>query len=234
LQLELKMPAMAKKKNQSEETIVDVQEVYSKTERYVDENRNTIIIIAALLVLLFAGYFAFTRLYLMPKNEEGMNLLWKAEYWYEIDSLNKALVGNESYYGFEYIADEYDGTQAGELASYYTGIIYLEQGNYPLAIEYLKDADLDDELTSAVAQGAIGDAYVEQGMFSEALDSYEDAIETSENLLTTPIYLKKAALVLVEMSEFDQALAYFERIKEEFPNSTEARNIDSYIARYGG
>ena len=225
---------MAKKKNQSEETIVDVQEVYSKTERYVDENRNTIIIVAALLVALFAGYFAFTRLYLMPKNEEGMNLLWKAEYWYEIDSLNKALVGNESYYGFEYIADEYSGTQAGELASYYTGIIYMDQGDYAMAIEYLKDADLDDDLTSAVAQGAIGDCYLELRNYGDALSYFNDAIAESDNLLTTPIYLKKAGLVHIENGDFDKALANFERIKEDYPSSTEARSIDSYIARVGG
>ncbi len=225
---------MAKKKNQSDETIVDVQEVYSKTERYVDENRNTIIIVATLLVALFAGYFALHDSDLMPKNEGGMNLLWKAEYWYEIDSLDKALVGNESYYGFEYIADEYDGTQAGELASYYTGIIYMKQGDFGLAIEYLKDADLDDDLTAAVAKGAIGDCYVELGNLSDALGHYEDAIETSSNLLTTPIYLKKAALVQIEKGDFKDALAKFERIKEDFPSSSEARTIDSYIAKYGG
>jgi tetratricopeptide (TPR) repeat protein len=225
---------MAKKKNQSEETIVDVQQVYSKTERYVDENRNTIIIVAVLLVALFAGYFAFTRLYLMPKNEEGMNLLWKAEYWYEIDSLNKALVGNESYYGFEYIADEYSGTQAGELASYYTGIIYMNQGDYGIAIEYLKDADLDDDLTSAVAKGAIGDCYLELGNYGDALSYFNEAIAQSDNLLTTPIYLKKAGLVHIENGDFDKALTNFERIKEDYPSSTEARSIDSYIARVGG
>lgn len=225
---------MAKNKKQSEETIVDVQEVYSKTERYVDENRNTIIIVAALLVVLFAGYFAFTRLYLMPKNEEGMNLLWKAEYWYEIDSLNKALVGNESYYGFEYIADEYDGTQAGELASYYAGIIYLNQGEYGLAIEYLKDADLEDEMTASVAKGAIGDAYLELGNYDDALSYYEEAIDESANSLTTPIYLKKAALIHEDKGEFTEALENYKRIKEDFPNSAEARNIESYIARVGG
>jgi len=225
---------MAKKKNQSEETIVDVQEVYSKTERYVDENRNTIIIVAAILVALFVGYFAFTRLYLMPKNEEGMNLLWKAEYWYEIDSLDKALVGNESYYGFEFIADDYSGTQAGELASYYTGLIYMKQGEYGLAIESLKDADLNDELTSAVAKGAIGDCYVELGNLDDALSHFNDAIGSSANLLTTPIYLKKAALVYVDKGDFENALANFKRIKKDFPSSTEARNIDSYISHYGG
>jgi tetratricopeptide (TPR) repeat protein len=225
---------MAKKKNQSEETIVDVQQVYSKTERYVDENRNTIIIAVVLLVGLFVGYFAFTRLYLMPKNEEGMNLLWKAEYWFEIDSLDKALVGNESYYGFQDISSEYSGTQAGELASYYTGIIYMNQGEYGLAIEFLKDADLDDDLTSAVAYGAIGDCYLELGNYGDALSYFNDAIGTSTNLLTTPIYLKKAGLVYIENNEFVKALANFQRIKEDFPSSTEARSIDSYIARVGG
>jgi len=225
---------MAKNKKHSEETIVDVQEVYSKTEKYVDENRNTIIIVAAILVVLFAGYFAFTRLYLMPKNEEGMNLLWKAEYWYEIDSLDKALIGNESYYGFEYIADEYGGTQAGELASYYTGIIYMERGDYGIAIEYLKDADLDDELTQAVAKGSIGDAYLELGNYTEALNYYEEAVDASSNILTAPIYLKKAGLLLEDIGENTQALEKYQTIKEDYPSSNEARNIESYIARTGG
>jgi tetratricopeptide (TPR) repeat protein len=228
------MPAMAKKKNQSDETIVDVQEVYSKTERYVEDNRNTIIIVAALLVVLFAGYFAFTRLYLMPKNEEGMNLLWKAEYWYEIDSLDKALVGNESYYGFEYIADEYSSTQAGELASYYTGIIYMKQGDYQTAISYLEEADLEDDLTSAVAKGAIGDCYIELGNYEKALDYFNEAASESANLLTAPIYLKKAGLVHIENGNFEEALANFKTIKEEYPSSNEARTIDAYIARVGG
>jgi tetratricopeptide (TPR) repeat protein len=224
---------MAKKK-QSEETIVDVQQVYSKTERYVDENRNTILIIAGILVVLFAGYFAFTRLYLMPKNQEGMNLLWKAEYWFEIDSLDKALVGNESYYGFEYIADEYGSTQAGELAAYYSGIIYMQKGDYPMAIEYLKEAELEDELTAAIAKGTIGDAYVELGNFDEALDYYSQAIEHSDNLLSAPVYLKKAALVYEDLGEYDKALRNYQRIKNDYPESTEARTIDAYIARVGG
>lgn len=225
---------MAKNKKSSEETIVDVQEVYSKTEQYVDDNKNTLLIIAGILVVLFAGYFAVTRLYLKPRTEEGMNLLWKAEYWFEIDSLDKALLGNESYYGFEYIADEYSATKAGSLASYYCGIIYMDKGEFDLAIDYLKSADLDDAIAGAVAKGTIGDAYVEKGMYGEALDYYEAAIDHSENSLTTPLYLKKAGLVHEDMGNFEKALANFERIKEDYPNSTEGRSIDAYIARVGG
>ncbi len=225
---------MAKKKKTEEETIVDVQQVYSKTEHYVDQNRNTLLIIAGLLVVLFAGYFAVTRLYLEPRNQEGMDMLWKAEYWFEIDSLDKALLGNESYYGFEYIADEYSSTQAGELASYYAGIVYLRQGDFERAISYLKEADMDDALVGAVAKGAIGDAYVELGNYQEALNYFNKAASHSENLLTAPVYLKKAGLVHEELGNFEKALENYKEIKEKYPTSNEARSIDSYIARVGG
>jgi len=230
---------MAKDKKSREETIVDVQGVYSKTEQYVDDNKNTLLIIAGILVVLFAGYFAVTRLYLEPRTEEGMNLLWKAEYWFEIDSLDKALVGNESYYGFEYVADEYSATDAGNLASYYCGIIYMDKGEYQMAIDYLKNADLDDAIAGSVAKGTIGDAYVELGNYGEALNYYEAAIDHSENSLTTPLYLKKAGLIYEELgredkSNYETALEYYQRIKDDYPKSTEGRSIEAYIARVGG
>jgi len=225
---------MAKKNNKGEETIVDVQKAYRNTEQYVEDNSKVILIIGAIIVVLFAGYFAVTRLYLFPKSEEGMELLWKAEYWFEIDSLEKALVGDASYYGFEYIADEYSSTQAGELASYYAGIIYFELGDYQRAISYLKKTSFDDELLGAVAEGAIGDAYIELGNIGEGLKHFERAAKHSSNPLTAPVYLKKAALVHEDNGDFDKALANYKKIKDKFPGSAEARNIDSYIARVGG
>lgn len=225
---------MAKDKRNSEDTIVDVQEVYSKTEQYVEDNKNTLLIIAGILVVLFAGYFAVTRLYLEPKTEEGMNLIWKAEYWFEIDSLDRALTGDESYYGFEYVADEYGATKAGNMASYYCGIIYMKKGEYQIAIDYLKSADLDDELAGAVAKGTIGDAFVELGNYGEAQSYYASAISHADNNLTTPLYLKKSGLLYEEQGEYENALENFQRIKDDFANSTQARSIDSYIARVGG
>ena len=226
---------MSKKvKKPGDDSNVNVAEVYSKTEKYVDDNRNTLLIIAGILVVLFVGYFAFTRLYQQPRNKEGMELLWKAEYWLEIDSLDKALNGNESYYGFEYIADEYSSTKAGELAAYYSGIIYLKKGEYQLAINHLENADLDDAIVGAMAKGSMGDAYVELGNFDKAISSYSDAIDHSKNSLTTPTYLKKQGLVYEDLGKFDAALKNYERIKKDFKTSTEARSIDSYIARVGG
>jgi tetratricopeptide (TPR) repeat protein len=230
----IKTSAMAKKKNTEGETIVDVQKVYSKTEQYVEDNSKVILIIGAIIVVLFAGYFAVTRLYMFPKNEEGMELLWKAEYWFEIDSLQKALDGNESYYGFEHVANEYSSTQAGELAAYYSGIIYLQMGDYERAISYLEQADLSDHMLGAVSLGATGDAYVELGNLGKALGYFDKAISHSDNPLTAPVYLKKAALVHEDLGQSEEALENYQKIKEQYPTSNEARNIESYIARVGG
>lgn len=225
---------MSKNRNKSDESNLNVSQVYSKTERYVDDNRNTLLIIAGILVVLFAGYFAVTRLYLEPRNQEGMELLWKAEYWFGIDSLDRALEGNESYYGFEYIADEYSNTTAGELASYYAGNIYLKKGDFQRAIAYLKNADLDDAVVGAMAKGNIGDAYVELGDYDKALNYYDKAVDHSDNLLTAPMYLKKAGLIYEDKGEYEKALKKYQRIKKDYPRSNEARSIDSYIARVGG
>lgn len=225
---------MSKTIKKGDESKVNVAEAYSKTEKYVDENRNTLFIIAGILVVLFAGYFAVTRLYLEPRNKEGMDLLWKAEYWLQIDSLDKALTGNESNYGFEYVADEYSNTKAGNLASYYAGIIYLKKGDFQAAVENLQNADLDDEIVGSMAEGSLGDAYVELGNFDKALSYYNDAVSHSKNMLTTPMYLKKAGLIYEDQKKYDAALKNYERIKKDFPKSNEARSIDSYIARVGG
>lgn len=225
---------MSKTNKKGDEPKVNVAEAYSKTEKYVDENRNTLFIIAGILVVLFAGYFAVTRLYLEPKNKEGMDLLWKAEYWFQIDSLDKALTGNESYYGFEYVADEYSSTNAGKLASYYAGVIYLKKGDFQAAIDNLENADLDDAVVGAMAEGSLGDAYVELGNYDKALSYYDDAISHSKNNLTAPMYLKKAGLIYEDQGKYAEALKNYERIKNDFPKSNEARSIDSYIARVGG
>ena len=46
-------------KNQIEETIVDVQEVYTKTEVFVDRNRKALTIGLAVVALVVISFFAY-------------------------------------------------------------------------------------------------------------------------------------------------------------------------------
>ena len=161
---------MAKK----EETIIDVAEVYSKTERYIEENQKSLSVIVGAIVVIVGLYFGYQKLYIGPLEEEAQSQMYVAERYFEKDSLNLAINGDGNYLGFLDIIDEYGATPSGNLAHYYLGICYLKVGQYEDAIEYLSSFDSDDIMVSSIATGAIGDAYMELGEIQDAVTYYID------------------------------------------------------------
>lgn len=222
---------MAKKKNQDEEVIVDVQEVYSKTELFIEENKNPIVGVVLAIAILVGGYFAYTKLYLGPLQDEANEEMFMAEKYFNQDSMNLALYGDGVNYGFLEIIDNYGATKAGNLARYYAGISYLRIGQFEAAIAALEDFDKEDEVIGTIAVGAIGDAYMELGDLNKAASNYEKAANRRENDFTSPIYLKKAAQTHELLGEYDKAVELYKKIKVDYTTSTEALDIDKYIAR---
>ena len=53
----------------------------------------------------------------------------------------------------------------------------------------------------------------------------------NENSFTTPIFLFKGAQAYEKSGDSDKALKIYQRIKKDFPNSTEASQVDKYITR---
>lgn len=224
---------MAKKKNQNEEEeiLVDVEEVYSKTEEFINANQVQILGGVAVVVFLILGYFSYVRFYLGPLEDEASSQMFVAEQYFEKDSFNIALNGDATYLGFLDIADEYGSTQSGNLARYYAGISHLRLGEYEEAIHQLGKFKGKDVILSAIALGAIGDAHMELGDADKALVAYEKAVKTNENDFTTPIYLMKAGLAAEKLGKFDKAISYYGRLKSDFPNTTEGRNAEKYLSR---
>lgn len=223
---------MSKKENtENEDVIVDVEQVYSKTEQYVENNKKTLSIIVAVIAIVVGGYFAYTRLYIAPMEIEAQSQMFMAEKYFEKDSLNNAIYGDGLNYGFVDIIDNYGGTKAANLAHYYLGICYLKNGEYDAAIEELESFSSDDILISAIAVGAIGDAYMELNNIDEAIDYYSKAANINTNDLSSPYYLFKAGLAQEQKGDYAGAFENYTTIKKEFSESTEGRNIDKYIAR---
>ena len=108
---------------------------------------------------------------------------------------------------------------------------YLNIKDYNTAIEYLKDFSSDDILLSALAKGAIGDAYAQLDQSDQALNYYTQAIKASENMYTSPKYLFKAGLMSSALDKNSQALSYFKRIKNDYPTSEEAPQVEIQIGR---
>lgn len=215
---------------EQDDLIMDVQDAYSKSESFVNENKNVLSTIGFALIAIVGGYFAYKNLYLQPKIQEANNLIWKAEYYFENDSLDKAINGDGNNFGFAYIADNFGGTPAGNLSEYYLGISYMRLGDYQKAIDFLSGASLNDALVASVALGSIGDCYVELGNLDKAVSYFEKAASNDNNELTTPLYMKKAGLVQMKLGNKDAALAMFTEIQESYPKSAEGKEMDKYIA----
>lgn len=224
---------MAKKKIESEkdEVIVDVEQVYSKTEDFINENQNKIVTVVGAIIAVVVAFYAYNRVYLEPLEQEAHGQMFMAEQYFQKDSFNLALNGDGNYLGFLDIADEYSRTTAGNLAHYYAGISYLRTGAFDEAIEQLKEYDGSGEVLGAVALGAIGDAYMELGEVDNALNYYEKAVSAGDNDFTSPVYLQKAGFASEKAGNYDKAIDYYTQVKEKYPTTNEGRNADKYIAR---
>ena len=222
---------MSKNTAENEELIVDVQEVYSKTETFIEDNKKVLSIVILGAIIVIGSYFGYKKLIIAPMEIEAQSDMFMAEKYFEQDSLQLAINGDGLNYGFLDIVDEYSGTKAANLAHYYLGICYRNIGDYEYAIEELKSFSSDDVMISTVAIGAIGDSYMELNDIDEAINYYEKAVSHGDNKLTSPIYLFKAGLAYEENQDFEGAKKKYKSIKADYPDSKEAQTNDKYISR---
>lgn len=221
---------MAKKKQQDEEVLVDVTEKMSRLEKWVNQNRQMVSIVAGAVVIIVGGYFAYQQFYLKPLEKEAQDEFYRAQLYFENDSLQLALKGDGQNMGALDIAAEYSATETGNLANYYAGVAYLNAGEFENAILLLDEFESDDPVLKVIATGAIGDAFMELDQPEEALGYYRKAVNSSKTDFITPFYLKKAGIAAELNNEYDDALQYYQRLKDEFPESLQASGIETYIA----
>ena len=239
-----------KPKNKAEEREIDEQnsttaEVFStldegasKTEEWVSKNQNYILGVIGVIAVAVMGYLAYHQFVQKPKETNAANEMYYPQQYFnqalnsetEKDSLyNLALNGAEGKYGFLDIIEEYRGTKAANLANYSAGMAYLSMQQYQEAIDHLENFSSDDVILGSLAKGGIGDAFMQLNQPGDALGYYEKAIVSSANNYTTPRFLYKAGVTALELKQNEKALKYFQRIKDEFSSSDEARTIDVFI-----
>ncbi|MEA1887069.1 MAG: tetratricopeptide repeat protein [Bacteroidota bacterium] len=224
------MMAKGKKKKESPKAIEGVEETLTKTEQFLENNWKSITYGLAVVAVVVGIVWLYNRR-IDSRTEEALSQMYVAENYFANDSLDLALYGDGNYLGFIDIADEYGATRPGNLANYYAGICFLRSGYYEDAIDYLETFKKRYESISPVALGCIGDAYVELGDIDRGISYYLRAANYTENSFYNPLYLMKAAQLHEMEGRYDQALDLYQRIKEEYPESSEGRNIDKYIAR---
>ena len=224
---------MAKKKEEfvkEDEQLQEVNEALTGAGKWIEDNANLISWIICGIAVVVCGIIAINNYIIKPHALEASNENAKAVVYFMAGDFDKALNGDDAEcIGFEAIADEYKFYQQGKLAALYAGICYFEKGEYEEAAHYLKKFDADDLNIDPAAHQLLGDAYVELGEYGKAVKAFEAAAE-SGNEMIAPMSLKKAGIVYLHEGKNAKALKAFKAIKENYPTSAEAQDIDKYIA----
>jgi tetratricopeptide (TPR) repeat protein len=108
---------------------------------------------------------------------------------------------------------------------------YFNLNDFQNSIEYLKNFNSDDEILKALAVGVIGDSFAELNQLDDALDAYMRAANSSSNKFSTPKFLLKAGNTASLLGKKSEALKYYNRIKNDYPKSSQSNLIDIQIGK---
>ena len=219
-----------------------LDEKAGKTEAWVIQHQRTILFTIVAVVVVGLGYMFYKQFVSEPREREISEQLSFAQSVFNQaldanttatrDSLfTLSLNGDKTHAGFLKIIKDHGSSKAGNVANYAAGMAYLQLNKYKEAVTHLDKFSSEDPILSALALGNIGDAFVALKQPKEAMDYYKKAIDKSDNTLTAPIYMNKAALVAEEQKNYKEALEYLEKIKNDYPKSQEATSADMQISR---
>jgi len=224
---------MAKKEEHKHELLENPEALKEKlagAESWLEQNPKIVVGVAAAILIIVGGYFAFNY-YKNSQNDLAQKEMFQAVYYFEADSLDKALNGDGNNLGFLEIIDEYGVTDAANLANFYAGVSYLKQGKFELARLYLEDFNASDLLIQARAYGLVGDSYMEEKKYDDAAKYYNKAANYKPNKHFSPSYLMKEALAYEKLNQNDKARETYDKIINLYWESSEYQNARKFKAR---
>jgi len=221
---------MAEKKNVGHES----EEIIAKAQDFWTRYQKQITIALAVVVLAVGGWYGYKNFIVKPKAEKAIDAMYKAEEYYRMDSLQKALNGDGINAGFLKIISNYGGTETAELARFYAGDCYLRTGDFNNAVKQLKEYSTSQKQYQARAYKLLGDAYSELGRNDEAIASYKKAAKHfPEDTYASAEYLFFAASLSDKLGKEKEAIELYKEVKEKFPHTTAASESVKYLAKLG-
>ena len=220
--------ATTKQKTQEEARQVNIEATVSKTEQFFNENQKTIWGVLIAILVIGLAILAYSKFIYTPKCAEAMAAMYPAEASFQAGEYELALSGDGNVAGFEQVIEEY-GAKAGKSVYLYAGICELQLGNFESAISYLKKYKGKDSILAARAIACEGDAYVGLEDYTSAVKCFRAAAAKADNVYAAN-YLLKAGLALEKTGNKAGALEAYTTIRDQYPESIEAFDIQRYIS----
>ncbi len=211
---------------------LNVDEALSTSEAFLLKNKNLLLGIVAAIVVVVAGVLGYKHFISTPKELKAAEAIFKGEQYFGADNYEIALNGDSTgYAGFVKLADEFSGTDAGNLANAYAGICYAQLGKYEDAIKFLDKFSADDYFVAPAIIGTLGNCYAQVGQLDKAAATLLKAADKANSVSLSPIYLLQAGQILEKQGKNAEAVEAYKQIKTKYANSYQAMDIDKYIER---
>lgn len=207
-----------------------LRERLSQGEAFLEKNLKWVILIGGIIALAVAGVFIYNY-WQDRQNAKAQEEMFRAVFYFENENWDRALNGDGNYPGFLEIIDNFGRTDAANLANFYSGVIFLKQGEYQNAIDHLEDFSSDDILVQGRAYALIGDAHMELKQFDQAGKQYDKAADYRTNKFFTPQYLEKAALAYEQAGNNQAAIERYTKIVDNYYGANEYENARKQKAR---
>ncbi len=220
------------KETKKQEELVNVEEVVNKSEAFLTKNKNTIVGGIVAVAVVIAAVFCYNNYVKAPRELKASEALFQAEQYFRNGNFEQALNGDSlGAVGFVTVAEEYSGTEAGNLANAYAGMALAQLKKYEEAISYLNNFSGDDAMVAPAVLGTLGNCYAQLGQNDKAASTLMEAASMSDSHSLSPIYLLQAGQIYEELGQNDKAVEAYKQIKNKYFNSMQAYDIDKYIER---
>jgi tetratricopeptide (TPR) repeat protein len=202
--------------------------------------------IGSAIIILVGGWFVYKYMFKLPKEQKANEAVYITQKYFsdfsnapsdsaKINLAAKCLNGDGPNPGALKIINRFSGTAAANLCDFYAGACYLHLQQFDKAIKYLKDFDAGKaSQIKSRAYGMIADASAELNKNDDALEYYKKAADVDDkDEYTSSEFLFKAALFAESTGKTKEAVELFKKIKEAYPLSEKAADVDRYLAKLG-
>ena len=211
---------------------LDLEVAMSSSEAFIIKYKNKFLAGIAAIVIVVGGVLGYQHFIAEPNEKKASEALFKGEQYFMADNYEFALNGDSlGYEGFLKVADEFSGTDAGQLANAYAGICYAQLGQYENAVKFLDKLNADDQLVSPALMGTLGNCYAQLGQLDKGAATLMKAADKADSQALSPIYLIQAGQIYEKLGKKSEALSAYQTVKDKYFNSYHAMEIDKYIER---
>ncbi|MFN3562385.1 MAG: tetratricopeptide repeat protein [Chloroherpetonaceae bacterium] len=205
-------------------------ELFFQVTDFFEKNRTAVLSALGATLLAIAGAF-FWNQQQDAKNQEATGKLESIIKRYEAGNYSGAIEGDSTAMGLKEIAKVYSGTPSGEQAKLYLANAYFQLRNYDEAQKTFESISSASPLVKASALAGEAACYEQKKEYKKAAQLFRRAAEIVGNDAIVPIYLENAGRNFELAGEKSDALAVYEKLKKEYPQSAAARSAEQIIAR---